>query len=123
MQVVLVTRAGSMHVQGYPSIGDVQSTVPVPVEKWYEYAGERSGRFQVRVLSGTPKRHYADGLCDAYELSLDDSNPGKMAHCLYRCAEYPSWELPSYSSATALLFHAFNLSIRQISVLVAHPCL
>lgn len=35
-------------VQGYPSIGDVQSTVPVPVEKWYEYAGERSGRFQVQ---------------------------------------------------------------------------
>ncbi|EIE26875.1 adenine nucleotide alpha hydrolases-like protein [Coccomyxa subellipsoidea C-169] len=35
-----------LHDQGYPSIGDVQSTVPVPVEKWYEYAGERSGRFQ-----------------------------------------------------------------------------
>lgn len=36
-------------VQGYPSIGDVHSTVPVPQEKWYDYAGERSGRFQVRL--------------------------------------------------------------------------
>ena len=35
-------------MQGFPSIGDVQSTVPVPKEKWFEYAGERSGRFQVR---------------------------------------------------------------------------
>lgn len=35
-----------MSVQGFPSIGDVQSTVPVPKEKWFEYAGERSGRFQ-----------------------------------------------------------------------------
>lgn len=34
-------------MQGFPSIGDVQSTVPVPKEKWFEYAGERSGRFQV----------------------------------------------------------------------------
>jgi hypothetical protein len=34
--------------QGYPSIGDVQTTVPVPKEKWFEYAGERSGRFQVK---------------------------------------------------------------------------
>ncbi|CAK0787949.1 hypothetical protein CVIRNUC_011171 [Coccomyxa viridis] len=35
-----------LHDQGYPSIGDLHSTVPVPKEKWYEYAGERSGRFQ-----------------------------------------------------------------------------
>ena len=33
--------------QGFPSIGDVHSTVPVPKAKWFEYAGERSGRFQV----------------------------------------------------------------------------
>ena len=32
--------------QGYPSVGDVHSTLPVPKEKWFEYAGERSGRFQ-----------------------------------------------------------------------------
>ena len=35
------------NLQGFPSIGDEQSTVPVPKEKWFEYAGERSGRFQV----------------------------------------------------------------------------
>lgn len=35
-----------LHDQGYPSVGDLHSTVPVPVEKWFEYAGERSGRFQ-----------------------------------------------------------------------------
>lgn len=34
-----------MFEQGYPSVGDVHSTLPVPKEKWYEYAGERSGRF------------------------------------------------------------------------------
>ena len=34
-----------MFDQGYPSVGDVHSTLPVPKEKWYEYAGERSGRF------------------------------------------------------------------------------
>ena len=38
--------------QGYPSIGDLHSTVPVPKEKWYEYAGERSGRFQVWPQTG-----------------------------------------------------------------------
>ncbi|EFJ38718.1 hypothetical protein SELMODRAFT_270214 [Selaginella moellendorffii] len=35
-----------LHDKGYPSIGDVQSTLPVPKEKWFEYGGERSGRFQ-----------------------------------------------------------------------------
>eukprot|EP00192_Tetraselmis_astigmatica_P024650 CAMPEP_0117648134 /NCGR_PEP_ID=MMETSP0804-20121206/228_1 /TAXON_ID=1074897 /ORGANISM="Tetraselmis astigmatica, Strain CCMP880" /LENGTH=215 /DNA_ID=CAMNT_0005453687 /DNA_START=214 /DNA_END=858 /DNA_ORIENTATION=- len=34
-----------LHDQGYPSIGDAKDTVPVPKEKWFEYAGERSGRF------------------------------------------------------------------------------
>lgn len=38
--------AHPLHAQGFPSIGDEQSTVPVPREKWFEYAGERSGRFQ-----------------------------------------------------------------------------
>ena len=36
-----------MCMQGFPSIGDLHSTVPVPKAKWFEYAGERSGRFQV----------------------------------------------------------------------------
>ena len=35
-----------LHEQGYPSMGDVQSTIPVPREKWFEYGMERSGRFQ-----------------------------------------------------------------------------
>lgn len=34
-----------LHDEGYPSIGDAKDTVPVPKEKWFEYAGERSGRF------------------------------------------------------------------------------
>ena len=35
-----------LHAEGYPSIGDVHSTLPVPREKWFIYGGERSGRFQ-----------------------------------------------------------------------------
>ncbi|KAG0627065.1 hypothetical protein M758_2G171300 [Ceratodon purpureus] len=35
-----------LHDQGFPSIGDVQTTIPVSRDKWFEYAGERSGRFQ-----------------------------------------------------------------------------
>ena len=37
--------------QGYPSIGDVHSTIPVPKEQWFEYGGERSGRFQARACT------------------------------------------------------------------------
>lgn len=40
-----------LHDQGYPSIGDVQSTLPVPKDQWFEYGGERSGRFQVSEMS------------------------------------------------------------------------
>lgn len=35
-----------LHDEDFPSIGDAHSTVPVPRSKWFEYAGERSGRFQ-----------------------------------------------------------------------------
>lgn len=35
-----------LHEQGYPSVGDIHSTLPVAREKWFEYGGERSGRFQ-----------------------------------------------------------------------------
>lgn len=35
-----------LHEQGFPSVGDVHSTLPVPRGKWFEYGGERSGRFQ-----------------------------------------------------------------------------
>jgi len=34
-----------LHDKGYPSIGDAKDTVPVAREKWFEYAGERLGRF------------------------------------------------------------------------------
>lgn len=34
-----------LHDEGYPSVGDLQSTLPVAKEKWFEYAGERSGRW------------------------------------------------------------------------------
>jgi phosphoadenosine phosphosulfate reductase len=34
-----------LHDDGYPSLGDVHSTLPVAKEKWFEYAGERSGRW------------------------------------------------------------------------------
>ncbi len=45
-----VTPIGMTREQGFPSVGDVHSTVPVAKEKWFEYGGERSGRFQVRRL-------------------------------------------------------------------------
>jgi phosphoadenosine phosphosulfate reductase len=35
-----------LHEQGYPSLGDVHSTLPVERSKWFEYGAERSGRFQ-----------------------------------------------------------------------------
>ncbi|MCO5604112.1 hypothetical protein L7F22_058270 [Adiantum nelumboides] len=45
-----------LHDQGYPSVGDVQSTLPVPKEQWFEYGGERSGRFQgLRNKDGSDK--------------------------------------------------------------------
>ena len=50
-------------VQGYPSIGDAHSTVPVPKEKWYDYAGERSGRFQVGLPMIWQIHGVSDNLC------------------------------------------------------------
>lgn len=48
--------AHPLHAQGYPSVGDVHSTVPVPRDKWFEYGGERSGRFQnLTNADGSPK--------------------------------------------------------------------
>jgi len=45
-----------LHDAGYSSIGDMHSTDPVPLEKWMEYNGERSGRFQNLVnKDGTKK--------------------------------------------------------------------
>jgi phosphoadenosine phosphosulfate reductase len=35
-----------LHDHGYSSLGDVQSTKAVDLEKWFTYGGERSGRFQ-----------------------------------------------------------------------------
>ncbi|KAL2621717.1 hypothetical protein R1flu_001922 [Riccia fluitans] len=45
-----------LHDEGYPSIGDIQSTIPVPRSQWFEYGGERSGRFQgLKNKDGTTK--------------------------------------------------------------------
>ncbi|CAM6008028.1 unnamed protein product [Sphagnum balticum] len=45
-----------LHDQGFPSVGDVQTTLPVPQDKWFEYGGERSGRFQgLKNADGTDK--------------------------------------------------------------------
>jgi phosphoadenosine phosphosulfate reductase len=35
-----------LHDDGYSSIGDVQSTLRVPLDDWMKYEGERKGRFQ-----------------------------------------------------------------------------
>jgi len=35
-----------LHDVGFSSLGDMQSTAKVPLEKWMTYGGERSGRFQ-----------------------------------------------------------------------------
>jgi len=48
--------AHPLHAAGYPSIGDVHSTVPVDRARWFDYAGERSGRFLGLVSKdGKPK--------------------------------------------------------------------
>ena len=35
-----------LHAKGFPSVGDMHSTVPIPREDWFEYGKERAGRFQ-----------------------------------------------------------------------------
>eukprot|EP00736_Rhodelphis_marinus_P008732 Rmarinus@m.26200 len=46
-----------LHLNGYPSIGDVHSTQRVPLEKWFAPGGERSGRFQgMKNKDGSVKR-------------------------------------------------------------------
>jgi len=48
--------AHPLHARGYPSVGDAHSTLPVPREKWFEYGGERSGRFVgLTNADGSPK--------------------------------------------------------------------
>lgn len=45
-----------LHEQGYASLGDVHSTLPVDHKNWFTYGGERSGRFQNLVnKDGTTK--------------------------------------------------------------------
>mmetsp|Transcript_862 Transcript_862/g.2967 ORF Transcript_862/g.2967 Transcript_862/m.2967 type:complete len:164 (+) Transcript_862:1-492(+) len=38
-----------LHDVGFSSLGDIQSTRPVPLDQWMTYGGERSGRFQGMV--------------------------------------------------------------------------
>ena len=48
--------AHPLHAQGYPSVGDVHSTLPVPKERWWDYGAERSGRFtNLTNADGSPK--------------------------------------------------------------------
>jgi len=45
-----------LHDVGFSSLGDMQSTKKVPLEKWMSYGGERSGRFQnLKNKDGTKK--------------------------------------------------------------------
>lgn len=72
--------AHPLHSQGYPSIGDAHSTVPVPREKWFEYAGERSGRFQgLTDKDGKPKTEcgiHVDGSNRAFDRDLWEAGSG-----------------------------------------------
>eukprot|EP00968_Pinguiococcus_pyrenoidosus_P000759 scaffold47_cov258-Pinguiococcus_pyrenoidosus.AAC.86 len=45
-----------LHDVGFSSLGDVQSTKKVPLENWFTYGGERSGRFQVKASPASPGR-------------------------------------------------------------------
>jgi phosphoadenosine phosphosulfate reductase len=66
--------AHPLHAQGYPSVGDAHSTVPVPKDKWFEYGGERSGRFVGLVgADGKPKTEcgiHTDGAERTFERDL-----------------------------------------------------
>ena len=55
-----------LHEKGYPSVGDSKDTIPVDRDRWFEYAGERSGRFQGITTAGGKKKtecgmHVDDG--------------------------------------------------------------
>lgn len=63
-----------LHDQGFPSIGDVQTTLPVPREKWFEYGGERSGRFQgLKNKDGSEKTECGIHVGDAREVAATSS--------------------------------------------------
>lgn len=62
--------AHPLHSQGFPSVGDVQTTLPVAKEKWFEYGGERSGRFQgLTNKDGSTKTECGIHVGDAREVS------------------------------------------------------
>jgi phosphoadenosine phosphosulfate reductase len=66
--------AHPLHAAGYPSIGDAHSTVPVPRAQWFDYAGERSGRFVgLTSADGKPKTEcgiHTDGAERTFERDL-----------------------------------------------------
>ena len=74
--------AHPLHAQGYPSIGDAKDTVPVPKEKWFEYAGERSGRFQgLTNKDGTTKTEcgiHVDGAEKTWDRDLWEAGKTKV---------------------------------------------
>lgn len=81
-----------LHSQGYPSVGDVHSTLPVPEAKWFEYGGERSGRFQVGIPP--PCKVWA-GAC------LAVSDGGRHPGCTWL-----GQSLASFSSTSACMCRA-----------------
>ncbi|CAI6003091.1 unnamed protein product [Closterium sp. NIES-65] len=63
--------AHPLHADGFPSIGDIQTTLPVPRAKWFEYGGERSGRFQgLKNRDGSDKTECGIHVEDAVASSL-----------------------------------------------------
>eukprot|EP00282_Hemiselmis_andersenii_P003555 CAMPEP_0114133380 /NCGR_PEP_ID=MMETSP0043_2-20121206/13597_1 /TAXON_ID=464988 /ORGANISM="Hemiselmis andersenii, Strain CCMP644" /LENGTH=258 /DNA_ID=CAMNT_0001226957 /DNA_START=188 /DNA_END=964 /DNA_ORIENTATION=+ len=45
-----------LHDDGYPSLGDMHSTLRVDKDKWFQYGMERAGRFQnMQNADGSPK--------------------------------------------------------------------
>ncbi|CAI5524715.1 unnamed protein product, partial [Closterium sp. Naga37s-1] len=66
--------AHPLHADGFPSIGDIQTTLPVPRAKWFEYGGERSGRFQgLKNRDGSDKTECGIHVEDAVASSLSSS--------------------------------------------------
>jgi phosphoadenosine phosphosulfate reductase len=64
-----------LHDQGYPSVGDIHSTLPVPREQWFEYAGERSGRFQgLTNKDGSAKTECGIHVGDARQVASEISS-------------------------------------------------
>lgn len=96
-----------LHDQGYPSIGDAKDTVTVPKEKWFEYAGERSGRFQgLANQDGSKKTEcgiHVDGAERTFDRDLWEEGNSKVVQLPDRDALEAQM---GSGSATALVVYA-----------------